>query len=303
MITQASDAWCGWIVSNLARGCAAESLIRDMVRENFDPAYARTTVLALVKGEPAAAKSPTPHAAPMASAYAYETPRLPTGNRIRTFDREVPVLLRVDKPVVAVLGNVLSDAECDELIRRSADKLQRSTAVDPAKGTFDVIAGRTSEGTFFPINADTFIARLDRRVSELMNCPVAHGEGLQILHYHAGGEYRPHFDYFVPDEPGSQTPMAVGGQRVSTLIMYLNAVEQGGATVFPKLGLEVLPSKGSAVYFEYTNSQGQVDPLTLHAGAPVTRGEKWIVTKWMRERDYGTPPAAPHEQLTDHHSV
>lgn len=287
-ITQVSDVWQGWIVSNLARGCAAESLIRDMLRENFDPTYARSTVLALAAGGRAAVELPAraPRAAPVPNAYTYETPRLPAGNRIRTFDREVPVLLRVDKPVVAILGNVLSDAECDELIQRSADKLQRSTTVDPAKGTFDVISGRTSEGTFFPINADAFIARLDRRVSELMNCPVAHGEGLQILHYNPGGEYRPHFDYFAPGDPGSQAPMAVGGQRVSTLIMYLNAVEQGGATVFPELGLEVLPSKGSAVYFEYTNSKGQVDPLTLHAGAPVDRGEKWIVTKWMRARDY-----------------
>jgi prolyl 4-hydroxylase len=57
--------------------------------------------------------------------------------------------------------------------------------------------------------------------------------------------------------------------------------------VFPELGLSVLPKKGSAVYFEYTNSHGQLDHRTLHAGAPVLRGEKWIVTKWMRQRRYG----------------
>jgi prolyl 4-hydroxylase len=156
-----------------------------------------------------------------------------------------------------------------------------------------VIAARSSEGTFFPVNADDFIARLDRRIAELMNCPVENGEGLQVLHYGEGGEYQPHFDYFSPGDSGSEAQMVVGGQRVSTLLIYLNDVAQGGATVFPTLGLRVLPRKGMAVYFEYSNRDGQIDPLTLHGGEPVEKGEKWIITKWMRQRSYGL--AAPAE--------
>jgi prolyl 4-hydroxylase len=211
---------------------------------------------------------------------------------MRTFDRDVQVLLRVNKPVIAVLGHVLSDAECDELIRRSADKLQRSTMVEFTRGSYEVITERASEGTFFALNADDFIARLDRRVSELMNCPVGHGEGLQILHDGVGGKYPPHLDYFPPADPGSRLQLAVGGQRIAMLVMYLNEVEQAGATIFPQLGLEVLPRKGSAVYVEYTNSRGQIDPLTLHGGAQVTRGEKWIVTQWMRQRHLRAERAA-----------
>ena len=85
---------------------------------------------------------------------------------------------------------------------------------------------------------------------------------------------------------GSQQHLAVGGQRVSTLVMYLSDVEQGGETTFPDVGVSVVPKKGAAVYFEYCNSQGQVDPLSLHAGNPVIKGEKWIATKWMRQRKY-----------------
>lgn len=287
-----SATWHEWIVANLARGCSNQSMIDAMVRGNFDLARAHAAVLAAAhaQGSPTSICAPAPIAG-----YAYETPRLAAGNRITTHDREVQVLLRVEQPVVAVLGNVLSEDECDELIRRAADKLQRSTTVDPTRGTFEVIADRSSEGMFFPVNADGFIARLDRRIADLMNCPVEHGEGLQVLHYNAGGEYRPHLDYFALDEPGSAVQMAVGGQRVSTLVMYLNTVAQGGATVFPALGLDVLPSKGSAVYFEYTNSCGQVDPRTLHAGAPVEQGDKWIVTKWMRQRPYGVVSAVAAE--------
>lgn len=290
-MAELSTQWRTWIAENVARGCSAESMVAAMVRDGFDTDTARIAVQAVASAPAPAAASGVPKPAD----YVYAMPRLPAGNRIHTHDRDIPVLLRMQQPLVAVLGNVLSADECDELIRRSQDRLQRSTTVDPARGSFEVIAGRSSEGTFFAVNADPFIARLDRRIAELMNCPVDHGEGLQVLHYRTGGEYRPHFDYFPPDDPGSAAPMAVGGQRVSTLVMYLNDVEAGGATVFPRLGMEVGPAKGTAVYFEYTNAAGQVDPQTLHAGAPVTRGEKWIMTKWMREHRYGEVPAVPAE--------
>ncbi|MGP1664415.1 MAG: 2OG-Fe(II) oxygenase [Rhodanobacter sp.] len=280
-LTHLSADWRAWIVQNLGRGCSELSLVEAMVEKQFEPAFAQLAVRALRADSGATLE-------PLASAddYVYETSRLAAGNVIHAADREVRVAMRVCEPVIAVLDNVLSAEECDELIRRSADKLQRSTTVDPTGGGYKVIAERSSEGTFFPVNADDFIARIDRRIAALMGCPVENGEGLQVLHYNAGGEYRPHYDYFSPDDAGCQAQMVVGGQRIATLVMYLNEVEQGGATSFPELGLEVLPKKGSAVYFEYSNSLGQVNPLTLHAGEPVEKGEKWIVTKWMRQRRY-----------------
>jgi prolyl 4-hydroxylase len=277
--TQLSPDWRNWIVENLARGCDPQSLIADMVRNNFDADYARGAVLF----GPAAVSA-------QANAYVYETPRFPPGNIIRTPDRDVRVVTRIERPVIALLDSLLSDEECDELVRRSQDKLQRSTTVDPTRGTHEVIPDRSSDGTFFPVNADPFIAQLDRRIAALMNWPVAHGEGLQILRYGTGGQYTPHFDYFPPNDPGSRVHTANGGQRISSLVIYLNDVEDGGSTVFPELKLTVGPKKGAAVYFEYCNSRDQVDPLTLHGGMPVLKGEKWIATKWMRQRSYGQLP-------------
>lgn len=282
--------WRDWIIENLARGCAPQALVEDMVRQRFDRGEASAHVMRLALrevGVPDAAVLAPGAGATKPAAYVDETPRLPAGNVIRTHDREVRVALRLAKPAVAVLHDVLSGEECAELIRRSRDKLARSTTVDPQSGRYEVIAERTSEGTFFERGADDFTARIERRLAELMGMPVENGEGLQILHYGVGGEYRPHFDYFPPDDPGSAAVMATGGQRVSTLVMYLNAVEDGGGTIFPELGLEVLPQPGSAVHFEYCNSLGQVDPRTLHGGAPVRAGEKWIVTKWVRQHRYG----------------
>lgn len=285
-ITQLPPEWHHWIQENLARGCAPQSLIDDMVRNHFDPVFARAAVNGVMGGPFVAPVQAQPQTK-AAQGYVYEKPRLHAGNLIRTFDREVRIVARVNRPMIAVLDGVLSVEECDELIRRSADKMRRSTTVDPLTGKHEVIADRSSEGTFFTLNADPFIACLDRRISEVMNWPVDHGEGLQILHYGTGGEYKPHFDYFPPEDPGSQVQMTIGGQRISTMVMYLNEVEEGGTTIFPEIGLEIVPKKGSAVYFEYTNSQNQLDKLTLHGGSPVTRGEKWIVTKWMRQRKYG----------------
>lgn len=286
-MTQLPPEWHSWIQENLARGCTPQSLIDDMVRNHFDPVFARAAVNGVMSGPFTTTTQTQAKAANQATGYVYEKPRLHGGNLIRTSDRDVRIVMRVRRPLIAVLDGVLSDEECDELIQRSSDKMRRSTTVDPKTGKHEVIADRSSEGTFFALNADPFIARLDRRISEVMNWPIENGEGLQILHYGVGGEYKPHFDYFPPEDPGSQVQMTIGGQRVSTMVMYLNEVEEGGTTIFPEIGLEVVPKKGSAVYFEYTNSQNQLDKLTLHGGSPVTRGEKWIVTKWMRQRRYG----------------
>jgi prolyl 4-hydroxylase len=186
-----------------------------------------------------------------------------------------------------VFSGLLSVDECDEVIARSRAKLKRLTTVNPQTGQEDVIDRRTSDGTFFQRCEDDFIATLDRRIARLMAWPLENGEGLQILRYGVGGEYKPHFDYFPPADPGSATHLVHGGQRVATLVVYLNDVAAGGETIFPDAAMAVAPRQGGAVYFRYCNGAGQVDPLTLHGGAPVLAGEKWIMTKRMRQRAYG----------------
>jgi prolyl 4-hydroxylase len=219
--------------------------------------------------------------------YRYDESPVARGNVIRAYDRDVRVLMRCERPQVIVFADVLSADECGEMIERSRHRLKRSTTVNPDTGKEDVIRNRTSEGIWYQRGEDPFIEKLDRRIASLMNWPVENGEGLQILHYGTTGEYRAHFDYFPPDQPGSAVHTAKGGQRVATLVVYLNDVPDGGETTFPEAGMSVAAKQGGAVYFRYMNGQRQLDPLTLHAGAPVLAGDKWIMTKWMRERTYG----------------
>ncbi|HEX5125720.1 MAG TPA: 2OG-Fe(II) oxygenase [Rhodocyclaceae bacterium] len=275
-------AWQQWLTENINRGCTVESLVSAMTAAGFDATTA-STLIQQYSSKNGGAQSQIA----TSEAYAYDAMPIEYANCIDADDRNIQVLMRCERPQVVIFGDVLSAEECDEIIERSRAKLKRSTTINPQTGQEFVIDRRTSEGAFFNRCEDDFITRIDRRVARLMNWPLECGEGLQILRYGVGGEYRPHFDYFPPVDTGSAAHIANGGQRVSTLIMYLNDVAAGGETIFPDASISVVPKKGAAVYFRYCNTQGQIDPRTLHGGNPVLEGEKWIMTKWMRQRKYG----------------
>ena len=185
---------------------------------------------------------------------------------------------------VVVFGGLLTDEECDHLLERAQPRLTRSETVDNATGGSEVNAARTSDGMFFERGESPVIARIEQRIATLVNWPVAHGEGMQVLRYGPGAEYRPHHDYFDPKHPGTATILQRGGQRVGTVVMYLNTPEAGGATTFPDVSLEVCARKGNAVFFSYDRPHAVT--RTLHGGAPVVRGEKWVATKWLREGEF-----------------
>jgi prolyl 4-hydroxylase len=207
-------------------------------------------------------------------------------NALESSDRRVSLLFALNSPRVILFGDLLDQSECDALVAASRSRLERSTVLNPATGQRDVEMARTSSGTYFRRGENPLIETIERRIAELTGHPVEHGEPLQILHYLPGAEYKPHFDWFDPGQPGNRAVLAMGGQRVATVVMYLNEVESGGSTVFPHAGLDVLPRKGNAVFFAYKNPGEDPDPKSLHGGTPVAAGEKWIATKWIRERPY-----------------
>jgi prolyl 4-hydroxylase len=196
----------------------------------------------------------------------------------------VSVLTRLADPALTVFGHLLTPDECAALIAAARPRLERSRTVDRQGVGAVSHASRTSDGMFFTRGETPLIARLEARMAALLDWPVECGEGLQILRYGVGTEYQPHFDYFDAQDAGTAAQIAIAGQRVGTLIIYLQSPEAGGATRFPQIGLDVAPIGGNAVFFAYPRPSP--DSLTLHAGAPVRRGEKWIATKWLRARPY-----------------
>ena len=209
----------------------------------------------------------------------------------RAYDRDVHVLMTLNNPRIVLFGNLLSHEECDEMIAQSRDRVEPSTVVNRATGGHDLHAARTSYGTAFKRKENDLIRRIEKRISALLDCPESQGEPIQILNYAPGAEYKPHMDFFDPKYPGNKRFLAMGGQRFGTVIMYLNDVELGGSTVFSRIGLDVLPRKGHALFFNYANTKGWLDENTQHGGRPVLEGEKWIATKWLRLEDYTGPQA------------
>lgn len=199
-------------------------------------------------------------------------------------DRTVQVLLSLQHPQLVLFGNLLSPEECDALIAQARPQLSRSLTVAADDDDEEINADRTSQGMFFTRGQTPEVSALEARIARLLQWPIDHGEGLQVLRYDIGAQYKPHHDYFDPQSPNCASLLQRGGQRVGTLVIYLNDVPQGGATSFPSSRLRIHPQRGNAVFFAYPTPDAQT--LTLHAGEPVLAGEKWIATKWLRERTF-----------------
>jgi prolyl 4-hydroxylase len=216
---------------------------------------------------------------------ALPTPQLDdSGTMVDAGDKWVKVLQRVQSPDLCVFSNLLSAAECEALIEAAKPRLLRSRTVDTQTGGETLNRARTSDGMFFTRAENATVQRVEMRVARLLRWPVTNFEGMQVLRYRKGAQYKPHYDYFDPHEPATPALLARGGQRVATLIMYLQEPERGGATLFPDASISVPPLRGSAVFFSY--AEGKPVSLSLHGGEPVKAGEKWIATLWLRERQF-----------------
>ncbi len=272
-----------WLTNEKNKGFGARQLIESMVKAGYTQHHAEALVTqAYSTAEPQTASAPV--AAQATDKVKQDQAAAP--NAIDRNGHTAKLLFSMAQPRVTLLGDFLGIDECETLITHSRSKIIQSTVVDPETGNFVPDGRRTSQGTFFNIGETPLIQAIESRVEALLGFSVAHQEPLQILHYDIGGEYEPHFDFFDPAVPGNAMQLSRGGQRIATLIMYLNDVTSGGATIFPSLGLVVNPQRGNAIYFENTDEAGKILASTLHGGTPVGAGEKWIATKWIREGAY-----------------
>ena len=267
-----------WIISQAQAGFPAQTVLKSMLESGWNEDVAiealETTLRDHLQATQAA--QALPQAVPVPQLAIDESPLY-----LDLEDRRVSVLSAMSDPNIVVIGNFLSDEECDGLIEGAKPRLARSLTVETKSGGEELNADRTSNGMFYARSENELIARVERRLAQLTRWPLDNGEGLQILHYRPGAEYKPHYDYFDPNEPGTPTILKRGGQRVATIIMYLHEPEAGGGTVFPDVKFTVAPKRGHAVFFSY--SRAHPATKSLHGGEPVVRGEKWVATKWLRE--------------------
>jgi prolyl 4-hydroxylase len=282
-----------WIIAQAQAGHQPDSVLQAMRASGWDEDVAIAAMEDTLQGflaehqakqreqqaRPAPVEEVLPPAVPVPDAAITDSPVW-----VDAGDRRVQVLMAMKQPRVIVFGGLLSDEECDAMVAAARPRMARSETVVVDTGGSEVNEARTSRGMFFERGENAVCKRIEQRIATLLNWPLVNGEGLQVLHYLPGAEYRPHHDYFDPAKSGTTAITARGGQRVGTLIMYLNSPDKGGGTTFPDVGLEVSPVKGNAVFFSY--DKPHVSTKTLHGGAPVIAGEKWVATKWLREGEF-----------------
>ena len=189
-----------------------------------------------------------------------------------------------ERPRIWAARSLLTESECAWLIARARPYLQPSVVVDPGTGEMVPNPVRRSDGAMFGVLLeDVLVSAINRRIAALSETKAECGEPLQLLRYPPGGEYKAHLDGLPPG----------GNQRVATVLVYLNESYEGGETTFLRTGTTFRGRTGDALLFWNVDADGAPDPMSLHAGLPVRRGEKLIATRWIRERTFTYPPPEP----------
>lgn len=186
-------------------------------------------------------------------------------------------------PPVWLLENLLAPWLCDYVIAMAAPVLTRGKVIDETGGE-SVRSERSNTVMHFGlVDSDVILELINMRLSAAAEMPDENGEGLGVLHYAPGERYAPHVDY-IPETAQNAEQLRLRGQRTRTLLVYLNDGFEGGATEFPRLEVAYKPPRGCAMVFDSVKPDGSVDPMTLHAGAPPTSGQKWVISKWFRTK-------------------
>jgi prolyl 4-hydroxylase len=188
-----------------------------------------------------------------------------------------------DGPRIRVIEGFASKSECDWAMARARGGLKRAMVLDQQSGRELAHPDRTNRSvTLNLIELDVVLQILRARIGAATNLPVPVFEPAQIMHYSVGEEFRPHFDF--DSEQGYGGQLQRYGQRIATFLLYLNGDFEGGETEFPKIDVRYRGGQGDAIFFANVDRSNAPDPLTLHAGRPPVRGEKWILSQWIRDR-------------------
>jgi prolyl 4-hydroxylase len=229
-----------WIVDQAQAGHGADAVLKSMIASGWSEEVAIAAMESTLRGhlETQAVAAGLPPAVPVPDPQLDDSPLY-----VDAGDRQVHVLQNMYQPRVVVFGNLLSDEECDELIALAKPRLARSLTVATKTGGEEVNDDRTSERHVLPARrAARWCASVWKRgIAKLLHWPEENGEGLQVLHYRPGAEYKPHYDYFRPQRAGHTHHPQARRPACGHLVMYLNSPQKGGGTTFPDVHLEVAP--------------------------------------------------------------
>ena len=252
------ESWKAWVKENLALGVQKLDIAKILMQHRFDAEAikAELTLSHLLQACP-----------------------------VKIDPKKIPALSGISRlhPSFNLfeIPNFVTPEHCQrvcDLIKRTA---QPSTVGSDKEAAYD--ASRTSMTAYFQNSAYDFsdVLAIEDKIQALVGVDLKYAEPIQGQWYQPGQEFKPHFDAFTPDKETVQ----YYGNRPWTAMLYLNAVEEGGATRFSAINQAVMPVVGKLLLWQNTND-GVIIPESTHAGEPVIKGEKFILTKWFREKEW-----------------
>ncbi len=186
-----------------------------------------------------------------------------------------------DDAQVYIYQGFLGPSDCKMLIRKIDAEAVPSSLY---KGT-EQPGFRTSYSCHLS-RWDYDVGRVEARMSDTLGIENDYAETMQGQRYQAGQEFKSHHDFFHPSQNYWLDEGPAGGQRSWTAMIFLNEPEGGGNTEFPHLGIGVKPQAGMMLIWNNMSPDGTMNYKTLHAGTPITKGVKHIITKWYRQNNW-----------------
>lgn len=186
-------------------------------------------------------------------------------------------------PRIVVYHDFITDREIETIQEMATPRFKRATVQNYKTGELETANYRVSKTAWLKEEEHEHVANVYSRTHQITGLNMETSEELQVSNYGIGGHYEPHFDFARREEKNAFASLGTGN-RIATMLIYESDVEQGGATVFPHLGIALQPKKGAAVFWYNLFQNGEGDELTRHAACPVLAGTKWVSNFWIHER-------------------
>jgi prolyl 4-hydroxylase len=185
-----------------------------------------------------------------------------------------------DEPYI--INNIITEQEAKYIIDSASAKFSDSHILGNVLNT----TIRKSKTAWLYEN-DPIILTIMIRIANIIKLPLENAEALQVVKYEPNGYYNEHHDSCCDGSDKCIDFIKRGGQRIKTVLIYLNDDFTEGETNFPALKKKYKPPKYSAIIFNpLAKNSNKCHPKALHAGLPVKSGTKYIANLWFREQKF-----------------
>lgn len=284
-----NEEWKDWTKLNLERGCAPEE-VRNILGDN---GFSNQEIQAVMGDQfPGAKKSfsrdlmsrlgkhKKKEVAPRAEKSTIDYTK---SSELKILKHPKAVLIEDDRLQLLTIPDFLNQTECAMLIQQINKKLRPSTIT----AGDDYGGFRTSSTCDLGLLDNPLIQKIDKKIAKTLGVQLGWSETIQGQKYDVSQEFKAHTDYFEPNSKEFEQFAATLGQRTWTFMVYLNSTPKGGETHFTKIDKVFTPKRGTAVIWNNLLANGTPNLFTMHHGCPVHEGEKYIITKWFRDKGQG----------------